>query len=148
VVDFGTFNDEDGNRQFKFIVIDSSRDIFNPKTKYYQNTKLYKILGLTKDGIYYEAEIPQRFYTDFDLDYPENSKKQIITLYYPSWTNEINFIPVVAINALDNTLKFGPSFIQDLINLILNQSLETPEQTQKKAFLKMINYHYSNLKTL
>lgn len=119
IIDYGTYTDEEGNIKFKFLVIDTTKDIFNEKTKYYQKTKLYKILGINNEGIYYEAEIPQQFYTTFDLGNPERTRKQAFYLYYPSWTSELNFIPIVAVNALDNTLKYRPSFIQDLINLSL-----------------------------
>jgi hypothetical protein len=119
VVDYGTYKDETGQQKFKFIVIDSTKDIFNPKTKYYYKTKLYTIYGLNAEGIYYEIEIPQQYYQDFDFDYPEKSKQNSLSIYYPSWTRELNFIPVVAVNALDCTLKYNVSFIQDLINLSL-----------------------------
>lgn len=43
VIDYGTYLDEDGNERFQFLVIDSTRNIFNKVNKWYTKTKLYKI---------------------------------------------------------------------------------------------------------
>lgn len=120
IIDYGTYLDDEGNQQFSFIVIDTSRPIFNSETKYYNNTKLYKILSLDAQNNYYEVEIPQGKYTTFNFKNPLMNKENIISFYQPTWTNTIDFIPAIGINKLDNTFKYSTSFIQDLIETSLH----------------------------
>lgn len=119
VVDYGTYLDEDGIEHFSFIVIDSSRPIFNKITKYYSNTKLYKVLSINSEGVYYEAEMPQRLYNTFDFERPELSRDNLLSYYIPSWNNPLDFIPVIAISKSDCTFKYDTAFVQDLIELSL-----------------------------
>ena len=72
------------------------------------------------NGIYYEAEIPQCNYSEFDFAYPQNNNFAL-SYYEPSWTDYLDFIPVIAVNNLDCTIKFTNAFIQDLINCSLQQ---------------------------
>jgi hypothetical protein len=49
IIDYGKYLDETGEEKYSFIVVDSTREIFNPKTKWYSKTKLYKIFGLNAE---------------------------------------------------------------------------------------------------
>ena len=120
VVDYGTYLDEQGNQQFSFIVIDTTRPIFNPNTKYYNTVKIYKILSLNSEGNYYEAEIPQNLYSTFSFTNPTNNQDKMISYYEPQWNAPINFIPVIGLNKLDCTFKYTQAFIQDLIETSLH----------------------------
>ena len=119
VVDYGTYLDEKGIEHFSFIVIDTTRPIFNKTTKYYSTTKLYKVLSINSDGNYYEAEMPQQLYTTFDFEHPLRTKENLISYIEPAWNNNLNEIPVVAISKTDCTFKYDTAFIQDLIELSL-----------------------------
>ena len=119
VVDYNTILDENGNEKFDFIAIDTSRYILNKVTKYWSYTKIYKILSLNGDDIYYECEIPQNIYGQFDFKRPLLMNEKIISYYEPSWSENLNFIPVIGINKIDCTFKYIQAFIQDLIELSL-----------------------------
>lgn len=54
-------------------------------------------------------------YSEFDLDYPERVNN-LLSYYEPTWTDYITFVPIIAVNSIDCTLKFTNAFIQDLIN--------------------------------
>ena len=95
IVDYQTVTDSNGNKQYKFIVLDASTNIFDEETKNYQYVKLYKILGLDEDGNYYIAKIKQLAYSEFNLNYPEQSK-DIISLYRLTWNSEVTFVPFLA----------------------------------------------------
>ena len=120
VADYGTFLDDEGLQHFNFIVIDTTRNIFDPKTKYYNTVKLYKILSLDEDGLYYEAEMPQNIYTSFNFLRPLDSKEKLLSFYQPTWTGPLDFIPVIGINKLNCIFKYSQSFIQDLIETSLH----------------------------
>lgn len=49
IIDYGKYLDEKGEQKYSFIVVDSTREIFNPKTKWYSKTKLFKIFGLNAE---------------------------------------------------------------------------------------------------
>lgn len=49
IIDYGKYLDETGEEKYSFIVVDSTREIFNPKTKWYSKTKLFKIFGLNTE---------------------------------------------------------------------------------------------------
>lgn len=72
------------------------------------------------NGIYYEAELPQSNYSEFDFAYPQNNNF-VLSYYQPTWTDYLDFIPVIAVNSIDCTIKFTNAFIQDLINSSLQQ---------------------------
>lgn len=118
IVDYATYIDINGEKQYQYILIDTSRYLFNIDTKNYSYNKLFKICALDGNKEYYEAEIPQNAWTTFNLDNPE-SNKTIISYYKPVWTNTLNFVPFVAINKLDTTLKYDTAFVQDIISLSL-----------------------------
>lgn len=119
VVDYGTYLDENGNVNYDFIVIDTTRYLFNKVTKYWSKTKIYKILSVNNEGNYYECEIPQNMYGQFIFDTPLAIQEKIISYFEPQWTTPINFIPVIGINKLDCTFKYDVAFVQDLIDTSL-----------------------------
>lgn len=119
VVDYGTYLDENGNVNYDFIVIDTTRYLFNKVTKYWSKTKIYKILSVNNEGNYYECEIPQNVYGQFIFDTPLAIQEKIISYFEPQWTTPINFIPVIGINKLDCTFKYDVAFVQDLIDTSL-----------------------------
>lgn len=80
---------------------------------------MYTIYGIDSDGYYYEATIPQNCYTNFDFEHPTNNNF-VLKFYQPSWSNIIDFIPIVAVNKLDCELIYNEAFIQDLINTSLH----------------------------
>lgn len=49
IIDYGKYLDEKGEQKYSFIVVDSTREIFNSKTKWYSKTKLFKIFGLNAE---------------------------------------------------------------------------------------------------
>lgn len=118
IIDFGQYVDENGIKRFKFITIDSSRYIHNAETKNYSYTKIYKIHTLTNEGVYCVIECLANDYGSIDIFSPR-AQNGILSITYPTWTSELDFIPFVPVNKLDNTIKFGPSIIQDLIDLSL-----------------------------
>jgi hypothetical protein len=73
---------------------------------------------LTAEGRYCVAEVLAQSYTTYDPEYPQMSNG-VLSITYPSWTSELDFVPFVPIARFDTTFDFGPSFIQDLIDISL-----------------------------
>ena len=118
IIDHQTVVDENGEKKFVLITLDESRYIFDPKSKNYSYTKIYKVLSITAEGRYCITEMLASAYQTFDPLHPSNGNG-IISITYPSWTGELNFIPFTAVSKLDTTLEYSTSFIQDLIDTSL-----------------------------
>lgn len=118
IIDYQYALDENGNKALQFITLDTSRYIYSKKNKNYSYTKMYKVHSVTKEGRYCIAEVLASSYATYDPDFPTLSDG-VLSLIYPTWTSELNFIPFTPISKLDNTIQYGPSFIQDLIDLSL-----------------------------
>lgn len=71
------------------------------------------------NGIYYQLEIPQQVYSQINLQKPLQTRNLLLSYNEPSWVTTLDFIPIVAVNNLDCSIKFAQSFIQDLINCSL-----------------------------
>lgn len=117
LLDYSSFKNEKGFDEFKWLVFDSSSYMFDESNKNYNYVKVLTIHGLNSAGVYYIAEIFYNDYQTFNFSSPEVSK--CISYYEPSWNTQLDFIPFVAINKLDCTVKYDTSFVQDLINLSL-----------------------------
>lgn len=118
IVDYGIVKTDKGTEKYSFVTLDSSRYVFNETTKNYSYTKIYKVLGLDAANEYYECEFLQMYYSQFNFKYPE-SHKFLLNYHKPTWTSTIDFIPFIGINKVDTTIKYQNSFIQDIINLSL-----------------------------
>lgn len=118
IIDYQQALDENGNRKFTFLTLDGSRYVYSKEQKNYSFTKIYKILSITNEGRYCVAEVLASAYSTYNPENPEFTSG-VLSIEYPSWTDELNFIPFVPISNLNTTIKYGPSFIQDLINVSL-----------------------------
>ena len=118
IVDYQYFTDEFGMKKIKFITFDESRYVYSEKSKSYSYTKIYKVHSLTADERYCIAEMLASNYSTFDPMNP-SIEDGILSITYPSWTSELNFIPFVSVSRFDLNLNYGPSFIQDLIDISL-----------------------------
>jgi hypothetical protein len=118
IVDFQHYTDEQGLKQIKFLTLDVSRHLYSKKNKNYSYTKIYKVHSITAEGRYCVAEVLAQSYSTYDPEYPSMSNG-VLSLTYPSWTSELDFVPFVPISKFDTTFDFGPSFIQDLIDISL-----------------------------
>ena len=117
LLDYSTFKNEKVFDEFKWLVFDSSDYMFDESSKNYNYVKMLTIHGLNSSGVYYIAKIFYNDYQTFNFSSPEVSR--CISYYEPSWNTQLDFIPFVAINKLDCTVKYDTSFVQDLINLSL-----------------------------
>lgn len=70
------------------------------------------------NGRYCITEILGANYSTFDHENPSFSQG-VISITYPSWLNELDFIPFIPVSKFDTTISYGPSFIQDLIDISL-----------------------------
>lgn len=118
IVDYQYFIDEFGNKKFSFIVFDVSRYLYIKSSKTYAYTKIYKVHSLTKENRYCITEILASSYSTFNHELPQIADG-VISLYYPSWTTELNFIPFTPVSKRETSIEFGPAFIQDLIDISL-----------------------------
>lgn len=118
IIDFQYFTNENGLKQLSYITLDVSRYIHSKKNKSYSYTKIYKVHSLTNEGRYCIAEMLASNYSTYDPSNPEFSAG-VISLVYPSWATELNFIPFVPVSKFDTSINYGPAFIQDLIDLSL-----------------------------
>ena len=118
IVDYQYFTDGFGMKKIKFITFDESRYVYSEKSKSYSYTKIYKVHSLTADERYCITEMLASNYSTFDPLNP-SIEDGILSITYPSWTSELNFIPFVAVSRFDLNLNYGPSFIQDLIDISL-----------------------------
>lgn len=103
---------------FKWILIDYSKKVFDESSKRYTTIKMYKLLALDGEGLYYEAIFLQPAWGTFDILNP--SASSCISLVYPEFYGNIDFIPFVAINSNNCELKWETPFIQNLINTSLS----------------------------
>lgn len=118
IIDYAQYEDEHGFKQYSFITVDASRYLYNKETKTYSYTKIYKVHSLTVEGRYCITELLAGSYSTFDQVNPQSSNG-ILSITYPAWTSELDFVPFTAISKFDTSLKFGPSIIQDLIDISL-----------------------------
>jgi hypothetical protein len=118
ILDFQHYTNSQGLKKIKFLTLDASRHIYSKKNKGYSYTKIYKVHSLTAEGRYCVAEVLAQSYTTYDPDYPSMSNG-VLSITYPSWTSELDFVPFVPISKFDTTFDHGPSFIQDIIDISL-----------------------------
>lgn len=118
ILDFQHYTNSQGLKKIKFLTLDASRHIYSKKNKGYSYTKIYKVHSLTAEGRYCVAEVLAQSYSTYDPDYPSMSNG-VLSITYPSWTSELDFVPFVPISKFDTTFDFGPSFIQDIIDVSL-----------------------------
>lgn len=118
IIDCQEVLDENGNKKFVYITLDNSRYVFDAKTKNYSYVKIYKVLSITSEGKYCISEILASKYSTFDPFHPTPSDG-VISISYPSWTEELDFIPFIGISKNDIKIEYTTSFIQDLIDISL-----------------------------
>lgn len=118
IVDFQHYTNSQGLKKIKFLTLDVSRHLYSKKNKNYSYTKIYKVHSLTAEGRYCVAEVLAQSYSTYDPEFPQMSSG-VLSITYPSWTSELDFVPFVPIARFDTTFDFGPSFIQDLIDISL-----------------------------
>ena len=121
VLDGQSFYDKvNGLDKFKRLVYYKQEYSFDKGSNSYTNPEIYiYIKGLNSDGIYYEAKMKEQFYSKFDFDNPQLSKDQLVSLSYPKWLTELNFIPAVFVNKDNLKLEWKVSPIQNLIETSL-----------------------------
>lgn len=118
IIDYEQTTDEEGNKKFSYVTLDISRYL-KTKENNYQFFKLYKVLSITNEDRYCESIVTAESYNGFDPSSPESKKNGVLSITYPSWASELNFIPFVPVSKDSTTIKYGPSFIQDLIDISL-----------------------------
>lgn len=118
ILDWQHYTDEKGLKKLKVLTLDASRYLYSKKNKNYSYTKIYEVHSITSEGRYCKAEVLAQSYSTYDPDYPSMSNG-VLSLSFPSWTSELEFIPFVPISRFDTTINCGPSFIQDLIDISL-----------------------------
>ena len=118
IIDYQKDLDENGNNKFVYITLDNSRYVFDAKTKNYSYLKIYKVLSINSEGKYCISEILASKYSTFDPFHPTPSDG-VISISYPSWTEELDFIPFIGISKNDIKIEYTTSFIQDLIDISL-----------------------------
>lgn len=79
---------------------------------------MYKVLSITYEGRYCISEILAGKYSTFNPFKPEQTDG-VISITYPSWTDELDFIPFIGISKNDIKIEYTTSFIQDLIDTSL-----------------------------
>lgn len=118
IVDYQYFTNEKGESKLEFITFDTSRYVYNKTSKSYAYTKLYQVHSLNEEGKYTITELLAYAYSTFDHKRPVLTDG-VVSIIVPSWAEELNFIPFTPISKLDCSITFGPSFIQDLIDISL-----------------------------
>ena len=118
ILDWQYYTDSQGLKKLKVLTLDASRYLYSKKNKTYSYTKIYAVHSITSEGRYCKAEVLAQSYSTYDPDHPQMSNG-VLSLSFPSWTSELEFIPFVPISRFDTTIKCGPSFIQDLIDISL-----------------------------
>ena len=121
VLDAETFYDrENGLDRFKRVVYYKQEYIFDKIDNSYLQPEIYIYAkGLNADGIYFEAKMKESQYQKFNFDNPEENK-DLISLSYPKWFNELNFIPAVYVNKDSLKVEWKESPIQNLIDISLS----------------------------
>jgi len=122
VLDAESFYDkENGLDRFKRLVYYKQEFEFNSQSNDYKMPEIYLyIKGLNSDGVYYEAKMKEQDYSKFNFNDPESSKDSCISLSFPKWFNELNFIPAVYVNKDSLKLEWKESPIQNLIDTSLS----------------------------
>lgn len=122
VLDGETFYDrEAGLDRFKRIVYYKQEYTFNKQSNSYEMPQIYVyVKGLDINGVYYEAKMKEQFYSKFNSENPEESKNSLISLSFPKWFNQLNFIPAVYVNKDSLKLEWKESPIQNLIDTSLS----------------------------
>lgn len=122
VLDGETFYDrEAGLDRFKRLVYYKQEYTFNKQSNSYELPQIYIYAkGLNNEGIYFEAKMKEQNYSNFNFDNPEESKNLLISLSYPKWFNQLNFIPAVFVNKDTLKLEWKQSPIQNLIDTSLS----------------------------
>ena len=73
---------------------------------------------LTNEKRYCIVEVLANNYQNLNIENPSLTEG-VLSLTYPSWTEELDFIPFVPISRFSTSIEFGPSIIQDLIDISL-----------------------------
>lgn len=118
ILDYQYYTDQFGIKKLSYITVDASRYLYNQLNKNYSYTKIYKVHGLDFEGKYYIAEVLAQSYQTFPIGRPQLNDG-VISIIYPSWSSELDFIPFTAVSKFDTQITFGPSIIQDLIDISL-----------------------------
>ena len=121
VLDAETFYDKDlGLDRFKRVVYYKQEYTFNPQDNSYNTPQIYIYAkGINAEGVYFEAKMKEQEYSKFNFDNPEQNKN-IISLSYPKWIKELDFIPAVYINKDSLKVEWKESPIQNLIDTSLS----------------------------
>ncbi len=122
VLDGETFYDkEKGLDKFKRLVYYKQEYEFDKQSNSYKKPEIYVyVKALNADGVYYEAKMLEQFYSKLNLDYPEESKDSLISLSYPKWFKQVDFVPAVYVNKDTLKLEWKESPVQNLIDTSLS----------------------------
>ena len=121
VLDAESFYDREmGLDRFKRITFYKQEYIFDPQSNSYKMPEIYiYVKGINFEGRYFEAKMLESSYSKFNFDNPEESK-DLISLSFPKWFSELNFIPAVYVNKDTLKLEWKESPIQNLIDTSLS----------------------------
>lgn len=115
------YDSESGLDVFKRVVYYKQEYTFNFQGNNYNRPDIYiYVCGLNEDGVYYEAKMLESFYSKFNFKNPIESQDSCISLAFPSWIGEINFIPAVFVNKDNLKVEWKESPIQNLIDTALS----------------------------
>ena len=122
VLDGETYYDKEaGLDRFKRIVYYKQEYEFDRQSNSYTQAIIYiYVKGLNSEGVYFEAKMIEEAYPKFNFDNPEDSKDSCVSLSYPRWFNELNFIPAVYVNKDTLKLEWKESPVQNLIDTSLS----------------------------
>lgn len=109
IIDYEQITDEEGIKKFKYVTLDISNYV-KTKDNNYQFVKFYKVLGLTDDNRYYEAIVTAESYNGFKTHQPETNKNGLLSINYPTWSTELDFIPFIPISKETTTIKYRTFF--------------------------------------
>lgn len=98
-----------------FYVYKEERMMFNEEKKSYTNKLFLHVLSLDVNGMYYEATLTEAQYQDFNFKNP--SVDDVVSLVYPKWYTELNFIPVVGLSYSECRFSWVDAYSQPIQEL-------------------------------
>lgn len=97
----------------RFILMDESDKVFNPRRKQWEYVNRYRVFGLNSRGEFYQAAIRAEDWEDFDLENPEErdggadeQDPQWGKANYPEFGRRLNFIPFDFVNVTHHKAEY------------------------------------------